>query len=39
MAESKEKNEKNVLALVPKKENIFTKIKAFFRRNKNSSKE
>ncbi len=34
MAESKEKNEKNVLALVPKKENIFTKIKAFFRRNK-----
>ncbi len=34
MLESKRKSEENVLALVPKKENIFTKIKAFFRRKK-----
>lgn len=34
MLESKGKNEENVLALVPKKENIFTKIKAFFTKNK-----
>ena len=39
MAESKEKNEKNVLAIVPKKENIFTKIKAFYRRNKKEYEE